>query len=73
MPITRLLQSTKFGPDEIEIMTKAFDQALRSLSVVDRNDPLTESLARKIIEIGATSIRDPVEIARMAVKNLRIT
>jgi hypothetical protein len=70
MPIRRLLKSSELGTDEIEILTRAFDKALRSLSVVDRDDPLTEMVALKIIEIGATTIRDPAEIAELAVKKI---
>ena len=54
MPIKRLLAGSELGPEEVEILTAAFNRALRSLGVVDRNDPLTELIARKIIEIGAT-------------------
>jgi hypothetical protein len=74
MPIRRLLAGSKFEPDEIDILTRAFDQALRSLSVPDRNapDPLIETLARKIMEIGANTIRDPAEIAKLAIKGLRL-
>jgi hypothetical protein len=70
MPIRRLLKGSELGADEIEILTRAFDQALRSLSVVDHNDPLTEMIAQKVTEIGATTIRDPAEIAKMAVKKI---
>jgi len=74
MPIRRLLASSKLGTDKIEILTRAFDQALRSLSVPDRNapDPLIETVARKIVEIGASTIRDPAEIAKLAVQRLRL-
>jgi hypothetical protein len=74
MPIRRLLAGSKFGPDEIDILTRAFDQALRSLSVPDRKtpDPLLEAVAQKIIEIGATTFRDPVRIAKLAIKGLRL-
>jgi hypothetical protein len=40
------------------------------LFLVERNDPLTEIVARKIIEIGGTGIRDPVQISSMAIKAL---
>ena len=73
MPIRRLLAGSKLGNDEIEILTQAFDKALRSLSVVDRNDPLTETIAYSIIEIGATTIRDPAKIAKMVIEKLGIT
>jgi len=72
MPIRRLLAASKLATDEIDILTRAFDEALRSLSLVDRNDPLTEMIAQKVIEIGATTIRDPAAIAKMVVKKLGI-
>ena len=72
MPIDRLLQDSKLTPRDIDRLNKAYTFTLRSLSLVDRNDPLTEIVARKVIEIGA-SVRDPVEIAKMALKGLRIS
>ncbi|WBL80658.1 hypothetical protein I3J27_09625 [Bradyrhizobium xenonodulans] len=74
MPIRRLLQDTKLETDEIEILTRAFDHALHSLSLIDRrDDPLADLVARKVIEIGAKGVRDPAEISRMAVKQLGLT
>ena len=73
MPINRLLAGYQLEPEEVEILTAAFNRALRSLGDVDRNDPLTELIARKIIEIGATGVRDPVEISKIAIKRLSIS
>jgi len=70
MPINRLLANSKLRIDEIENPNSAFKQALRSLHLVDRDDPLAEIVARKIIEIGATGVRDAAEIAEIAVKQL---
>ena len=70
MPINRLLADSKLGPDEIENLNRAFKQALRSLHLVDRNDPLAEIVARKVIEIAATGVGDATEIADVAVKQL---
>ena len=72
MPINRLLANRKLRIDEIENLNSAFKQALRSLHLVDRDDPLAEIVARKIIEIGATGVRDAAEIAEIAVKQLGI-
>lgn len=72
MPINRLLKDSKLPPEDIERLDKAYTATLRSLNLVDRNDPLTEIVARKVIEIGA-SVHDPAEIARMALKRLRIS
>ena len=68
MPIHRLLAGGKLRPEEIERLDAAYAHALRSLHLVDRNDPLTEMLARKIIEIGATGVSDPAKISEMALK-----
>lgn len=74
MPIRRLLQESKLEPGEIEILTRAFDHALHSLSLVDRrDDPLADLVARKILEVGAIGVRDPAEISRIAVKQLGIS
>jgi hypothetical protein len=70
MPINRLLANSKLRTDEIETLNSAFKQALHSLHLVDRDDPLAEIVARKIIEIGATGVRDAAEIAEIAVKQL---
>jgi hypothetical protein len=71
MPINRLLKDSNLTPEDIERLNKAYTFTLRSLSLVDRNDPLTEIVARKVIEIGVT-VHDPAEIARMAVGRLSL-
>jgi hypothetical protein len=73
MPINRLLAGSELGPEQIKILNAAYTYALRSLSVVDRNDrsdPLTEMIARKIIEIGATE-SDPIKISQKAVSHFK--
>ena len=50
MPIRRLLDNNTFGPDEITVMIGAFEDTLRALEMVDRNDPVTLLIAKKIIE-----------------------
>jgi len=66
MPINRLLKD-KRTPEEIELLNKAFNHALNLLGVVDRNDPFCDMVARKVIEVHATGISEPREIAEMAV------
>ena len=50
MAINRLMLEASFGPDEIAVMTAAYDAALELLRLKDRTDPVTELVARKIIE-----------------------
>jgi hypothetical protein len=71
MTINRLLKDSKLGPEEVEKLNRAYAYALRSLSMVDRNDPLTEMLARKIIEIGATGEADPQKISQIASRRFK--
>lgn len=72
MPIERLGAERNLRPDEIAKLNLAFSKALRALHLVNRNDPVTEIVARKIIEIGATGVRDATEIAKL-VKQLKVS
>lgn len=67
MAIYRLLQNSAFGPEEIDRMTTAYEEALRVLGLTDRADPMTEILAKKIVEIAQTGERDPMRICTGAV------
>jgi hypothetical protein len=69
MPINRLLDS-EVDTDEAELLNQAFDLALRSLGLVDRNDPITELVAEKVIEVHELGVNDPAEIADIAVKRI---
>ena len=69
MPINRFLERGKLQPEQVERLNKAFDLALRSLGV-DRNDPTVDIVAKKILEIATTGIRDPREIADTAIRQL---
>ena len=71
MPISRLLMNSNLTPEERHVLELAFSNALGKLGLVDRNDPICEMVARKVIEIGATGVTDAVAIAQMAVRQLR--
>jgi hypothetical protein len=60
MPINRLLEHEAFGPEDINVLAKAFEDTLRALGVLHRDDPLTELIAKKIIECARTGERDPI-------------
>jgi hypothetical protein len=40
--------------------------------LVDRNDPIAEFVAKTVIGIGATGVRDASEISKIAVKRLAV-
>jgi len=70
MAFYRILQNSPLGPEEITRLSKAYEQALRRIGVQDRNAPLTELIAKKIIEIGQTGLKDLAEICGLAVEEL---
>ena len=71
MAIHRLLKSTSFDPDDVERLVSAYERTLHKLSLKNRkDDPLTEMLAKTIIEIRQTGITDPAQITQLAIKQL---
>jgi hypothetical protein len=68
MAIYRLLRNTPLA--ETGHLIAAYEMALRALDLVDRNDPLTTMIAKKVLEIGETGLKDPAEISKRAVKLL---
>jgi hypothetical protein len=72
MAIYRLLQNSPLGPEEIAVLTDAYESTLRALSVVDRNDPITQLIARKIIELGQRGVREAKKLSEMAIKELGV-
>jgi len=72
MAIYRLLQNSAFGPDQIKVMTDAYEATLNTLRLVDRSDPVTLLIAKKIIEIAQTNERDPSRLAKRTLEELGI-
>ena len=72
MPINRLTAGPGLAPEQVSRLNEAYKRALRTLYLVDRNDPVTEIVAKKIIEIGQTGISDPAQISQLAVKDLGV-
>jgi hypothetical protein len=68
--LDRLLQKTVMTAEEIGRLRKAYELALREIGVKDRDDPLTEKIAKEIIEAGQTGLKDPAGISRVVVERL---
>jgi hypothetical protein len=71
MAIYRLIAIGTFGPDEIEAMAAAYEDVLTDLKL-DRDDPLTELIAKSIVNVTATGERDPETIRERALNALGI-
>lgn len=71
MPMRLILQNDHaFGPDEIAILTSAFEGALTKLGLVDRTDPATEMVASRIIALAKQGERDPLKLRDGALSSL---
>jgi hypothetical protein len=65
-----MLQEASFGPDEITCMAAGYECALRELGLADRQDPITEVIAKKIIELSRDGERDPKQMCAKAIREL---
>jgi len=54
------------GPDEIGVMKAAYEAALIEVGVTDRDDPITELIAKSIVNVTATGERNPKEVMERA-------
>jgi hypothetical protein len=70
MPLTPYLGEGIFDPPAIKAMTAAFDAIRASLRLADRDDPLTEIVARRVIEMAGTGERDPERLYDLVLLSL---
>lgn len=73
MAIYRFLQNSAFAPEDITLLVAAYEDCLRTLKLSDRSDPITELVAKKIIEIAQTGIRDSVQLGRLALEEIGVS
>ena len=67
MSMSEPLLSCSLGPEDIEGLVAAYEQALIALGIEDRNDPMAELVAKKVFEIRQMGVRDPAKICSIAV------
>lgn len=70
MAIYKLIANGAFGQMEIESMSAAYEAALVDLGIANRDDPITELIARAIVNVVATGERDPQLIKQRAINAL---
>ena len=72
MPIGPLLNNDKFTPEQRHVIELAFNNTLRNLKLVDRNDPVCEIVARKIINIVENGVTNAIAISQIATRELGV-
>jgi len=58
MPIYPLLQREAFDAELVAMLGDVFEDVLKTLGLVDRADPLTEMVARRVIDLARAGVRD---------------
>jgi hypothetical protein len=73
MPIQPLLdrEGNVFGPEDINVLTAAFNAALAALQLVDRTDPAVLMVARRVIAIAKEGTRDPTVLRDRVVESFK--
>jgi hypothetical protein len=70
--IHQLIANGTFGPDEIEVMKAAYHAALIDVGVTNPDDPITDLIAKAIVNVTATGERNPKEVMERALDALGV-
>jgi hypothetical protein len=69
VPIYEILRKQAvFAPEEVAMLGNVFEDVLKVLGLVDRQDPLTIAVAQKVIELRTAGVRDPERLKRLTVQ-----
>jgi hypothetical protein len=67
MAIYRLLQKA-FEPEDVSLMATVYEDVLKAFSLIERTDPVTELIAKTVIEMVQTGERDPARLKDLTIK-----
>ena len=70
-PITPFLRGQAFDPETIEAMGKAFVTTCEKLGFSERDDALTELVARNIIAFAQRGLKNPTALHLAAMKEFK--
>jgi hypothetical protein len=71
MPITPFLDGHNFNPETKRVMGVAFEITRAAMRLTDRDDPIIEIIAKKIIELAKAGERNPDLLCERALSDLR--
>ena len=72
MAILQLLKGSAFDPEQIKVMTEAYEATLKALHLQAGTNPINELIAKKIIGIVQANEHDPKHICARTIKELGI-
>jgi hypothetical protein len=71
MPIRRLIEPGVFAPEEVALMGNVFEDVLKELGLVDREDPLVSLIAHTVVELVQSGERDPVRLKQLTIAAIK--
>jgi hypothetical protein len=71
VPIYRLIEKEAFEPEDVALMCNVFEELLQTLRLSDREDPVATLVARKVIELAQTGVREEHWRRRVSTSRLR--
>ena len=69
----KYIPDTTFGLETIKDMTTAFERIRIVLKLKDPDDPLIEVVAKKVVSLASRGTRDPKEIERLVIADIKRT
>ena len=71
MPIYELLnRQGSFEPEQVAMLCTVFEDVLQTIGLVDRQDAMTEIIAKRLIEIATAGIREPDRLKHLVIQAL---
>jgi hypothetical protein len=68
MIMHRLLQKSVFDPEEVRQIATAYEATLKALRLRNQQDPVTELVASKIMELAKTGEPDTTRLSELVLK-----
>ena len=63
--------SGAFSPEEVAVLTTAFEDTLNALGLVNRQDPAVTMVAKRMFEMARGGERDPILLRDAVLNSLR--
>ena len=57
-----------FAPEEVTMLDNVFEEVLKTLALVRRKDPVTEMIAKKLVDLATAGMRDPVRLKALTIQ-----
>jgi hypothetical protein len=69
LPIFKIFKEQgSFDPEEVAALCNVLDDVMQALGLVELEDPITETVAKKIVEIAKAGVSDPARLKALTLQ-----